>query len=53
MQEDLDDCNHCRTRVANWRFAFAKRMSDVPPFDAGMNPFDEDIVDVYSFKADN
>jgi len=34
MRQDLDDCSHCRTRVANWRYAFAKRVADVPTFDA-------------------
>ena len=49
MQGDLDDCSHCRTRVNNWRHAFAKRMGDVPSFDAGMCFFDADIY--FSMKV--
>jgi hypothetical protein len=38
MKEDLDSCHHCQTRVGNWRFAFAKRLGEIPSFDAGMFP---------------
>jgi len=34
MEEDLDDCSHCQTRVRNWRHAFAKRLGEIPSFDA-------------------
>lgn len=36
MEEDLDGCNHCQTRVRNWRAAFARRLGEIPSFDAGM-----------------
>jgi hypothetical protein len=36
MEEDLDSCNHCQTRVINWRIAFTRRLAEIPSFDAGM-----------------
>lgn len=36
MEEDLDSCHHCQQRVSNWRSAFAKRLGEIPFFDAGM-----------------
>lgn len=36
MEEDLDTCTHCQTRVSNWRTAFARRLGEIPSFDAGM-----------------
>jgi len=33
-EEDLDSCSHCQTRVRNWRFAFERRLGEIPSFDA-------------------
>ncbi|KIM36750.1 hypothetical protein M413DRAFT_77812, partial [Hebeloma cylindrosporum] len=36
MEDDLDECNHCQTRVSNWRSAFGKRLKEIPSFNPGM-----------------